>query len=187
MGQAPDSTVGCRFCGGASFSVGRRDLPICDYCGQPLAPSGGRCPRCDAVNGPSARACHGCGALLARPCPVCGALNPLDAPSCVVCSQTLATTEALFQRITTKTEDQLRRARDKGHRIKAEEEAASRARLARMWAEEERERQALAEASGRRRQRERRLILVAAVLAGLGILAVLVLSILSESGFSPTF
>jgi ferric-dicitrate binding protein FerR (iron transport regulator) len=87
----------------------------------------------------------------------------------------LTAVDALFQRITTKTEDQLRRARDKGHLIKVQEEEASRARLARMWAEEERERQALEEARARQRRRDRRLIIALVIFVGLGILAVLVL------------
>lgn len=187
MVRPPEEAVTCRACGGDSFSTGRRDLPHCDYCGQPLAPSGGRCPRCETAVDLDAWACHACGALLALPCPACGILNPMNALHCVVCSQTLTGTDALFERITTRTEDQLRRARDRGHRVKAQEEMASRARLARMWAEEERERQALAEAKARQNRRERRIIVGVIVLVGLVILVLIIVSLLSGAQPSPSF
>ena len=177
MDKRPDPAVSCPACGGASFSIGigQDHVPHCDYCGQALIPFSGHCPHCEADNERDARTCGACGALLSHPCPACGALNPLDTPTCVVCSQALTAVDALFQRITTKTEDQLRRARDKGHQMKVQEEEASRARLARMWADEEREREALEEARARQKRRDRRLIVALAILVGLGILAVLVL------------
>ena len=185
--EQPNSAVTCRACGGTSFGVGigQDDVPHCDYCGQALVAFSGRCPRCDTENTGDARTCEACGALLTLPCPACGALNPLETSTCVVCSQTLATVDALFQRITTKTEEQLRRARDKGQRIKVQEEAASRARVARMWAEEEREREALEEARARRRRQDRRIFIAAVVLFGLGMLAVLVFTILSGQNPFP--
>jgi len=186
MAQASEPAVQCQSCGADSFSVGQHDVPHCDYCGQPLAPSGGHCPRCGEESEPDARTCGVCGALLALPCPVCGALNPLGAQDCIVCTQTLATSDALFQRITTRTEDQLRRARDRGHRIKAKEEIASQTRLARMWTEEERAREAVAEAKARQHRRERHIIIAAIILVGVSILVVLMLSLLSGPNLSPT-
>jgi hypothetical protein len=46
--------------------------------------------------------------------------------------------DAVLDRLTKSTPDQLRRVRQAGATIKAKEELASEARLAKMWAEEER-------------------------------------------------
>jgi len=187
MAQASEPAVQCRSCGAVSFSVGQHNVPQCDYCGQPLAPSGGRCPRCETPIDLDARACHACGARLALPCPACGILNPMNIPRCIVCSQTLTGTDALFERITTRTKDQLRQARDRGHRVKAQEEMASRARLARMWAEEEREQQAIAEAQAKQNRRERRILIGVIVLVGLAILVLIIVSLLSVTQLYPSF
>jgi type IV secretory pathway component VirB8 len=77
----------------------------------------------------------------------------------------------MFARLTRSTPDQLRRVRQTGATIKAKEEAASEARLAKMWAEEERRREELAHARAERARQER---LAVAVALGVGAIVVVI-------------
>jgi type IV secretory pathway component VirB8 len=77
----------------------------------------------------------------------------------------------MFARLTKSMPDQLRRVRQTGATIKAEEEAASEARLAKMWAEEERLREELTQARAERSRRER---LAVALAVGVGAIVVVI-------------
>jgi type VI protein secretion system component VasF len=88
----------------------------------------------------------------------------------LACGQALDIVDAMFNRLTSSTVDQLHRVREGGMSAKAREEEASEDRLAEMWAEEERRRQALAQARAERERQERVMINVA-----LGVVAFIVL------------
>lgn len=109
-------------------------------------------------------------------CPICGALNPPAASRCAVCSQKLDLADSLFERLATRTPDQLRQIRERGERVKKEEERASQARLALMWAEEDRRRQALAEARANRERQERRILIASLLVVVLAIIVAVVVA-----------
>ena len=135
----------------------------CPNCGHTsLTPQSGGILVCDN--------CQASYALPERECPSCGAQNPLQAHQCLACGQELDIVDAMFSRLTSSTGDQLRRVREGGVSAKAREEAASEARLAEMWAEEERRRQELAQARAERERQERVMINIA-----LGVVAFIVL------------
>jgi uncharacterized membrane protein len=93
----------------------------------------------------------------------------------------------MFERLSTKTPDQLRRMRRTGAQIKVEEERASEARLAAMWSEEKRLREEQARAQARREHQER--IMIAAVI-GLVVVAVsvaIIITLISSRTPAPIF
>jgi hypothetical protein len=77
----------------------------------------------------------------------------------------------MFARLTRSTPDQLRRFRQAGATVKAKQEAASKARLAEMWAEDERRSQELVQARAERMRQER---LAVALAIGLGAIVVVI-------------
>ena len=81
----------------------------------------------------------------------------------------------MFDRITRSTPDQLRRVRAAGATIKAREEIASEARLAELWAEDDRRREELASARAERRRQER---LSLALVVGVGVIVVVIAVVL---------
>lgn len=168
-------SVECPGCGGASFSAGPTGVPICDYCQGAFTSFAGECYRCGSAFESGARLCPSCGANLVRECPACGVLNPLVAGQCLVCGQTLAAVDAMFARLTRSTPDQLRRVREAGATIKAREEAASEARLADFWAEDDRRREALASARAERTRQER---VGLALVVGMGVIFLVIAVVL---------
>jgi hypothetical protein len=88
----------------------------------------------------------------------------------------------MLTRLTKSTQDQLRQLRQAGATIKAQEEAASRARLAEMWAEDEQRREELAQARAERARRERRTIALALGLAAIVVVIAILAAIYATSG-----
>lgn len=183
MQGSSTSQVRCSGCGSTSFNAGPDGMPLCAYCGALYAPPTSRCPRCDALYDPGRRFCPSCGAVLVRECPICGALNPLAVGQCMVCDQQLDAIDAMFARLTTRTPDQLRRMRRVGAEIKSEEEAASKARLARLWADEARLREERARSQARRERQERVILLLTISLL---LVAVIVAVVLTVTRSNPT-
>ena len=133
-----------------------------------------RCPACGAAHEPDAFYCPSCGDLLVRECPACAAPNPLLARQCVTCGQRLEILDALFSRVALTNTDWLRERRQEAPSVKAEEETASQARIAEMWAIEARRREALAQARAERDRQQRIIVSVAVGVVALAIVAVLV-------------
>jgi hypothetical protein len=92
----------------------------------------------------------------------------------------------MFARLTRSTTDQLRRAREVGAEIKAREEAASEARLARMWVEEDRRQAELARARAERQRQERLMVTVAVGVVAI-VIVVTIIVVIIISGSAPTF
>jgi hypothetical protein len=92
-------------------------------------------------------------------------------------------TESVFARLTTRTADQLRKARQRGVQIKLEEESASKARSAEIWARESRRREERARAKALRQRQER---FIVALTIGLVIVTIVVAVIVAAiAGQSP--
>ena len=164
----------CPGCGSLSFTISPDGKLTCDYCQAVQVPPDLACSRCGAVHEPDARYCLVCGADLTRECPACGVLNPLDARQCLECGQGLEILGSLFDRVTKKRGDWLNQAREEAPEIKAQQEATSQARLAEMWAVEERRREALAQARGERDRQQRVIVTVATVFVALVIIVILI-------------
>jgi hypothetical protein len=87
--------------------------------------------------------------------------------------------DAIFARLSRDTPDQLRRVRKLGSTIKAEEEVASKARLARMWAEDEERRDELTRARIERTRQERRALALALGVGTILIVATIIAAIIA--------
>lgn len=181
MEHQPASPTRCSGCRSTSFTAGPDGVVVCDYCGSARAERELECPRCGSPQATEADGlCLSCGAVLARECPVCGVLNPTAARECVACGQTLVATDALFDRLTTRAPDQLRRIRETGAAIKTEEESASRARAAQMWADERAQREAWERVQAERDRRDRLILTVVIALVGVAILLAISVAVISN-------
>jgi len=90
--------------------------------------------------------------------------------------------EALFARATGATADWLQQQRDAAPAIKAQEEAASQARLAKMWAAEERRREELARAQAERDRQQGIIVAVTVAIVALLVIAVIIVVAITTSG-----
>jgi hypothetical protein len=109
----------------------------------------------------------------------------LDAAKCLACRQTLDAVDQMFARLTRSTATRLRRTRELGADIKALEEAASEARLAKMWAEEEERQAELARARVERQRQERLMITIAIGVAAIILIAAIIAVIVLGGGAAP--
>ena len=175
----------CPGCGGVSFSASPNGNLVCDHCHTAYMPPEQACPVCGTTYEPGARRCPTCGADLVRECPVCGAPNPLLARKCRVCGQRLEILEALFDRVTETRTGWLRQIREEAPTIKTQEEAASQARLAKMWEAERQRRETLAQARAERERQERIIVAVAVASVVLVIIAGLVILVIVAGGPAP--
>lgn len=186
MKETSDPTpLECPGCGSAYFTASPDGSLICDYCHTAYAPPERACPVCGAAYEPGAHRCPSCGAEMVRECPACGAPNPLLARKCLACGQRLEILEALFERVTGTRGGWLRQVRQEAPAIKAQEEAASQARLAEMWATEARRRETLAQARVEQKRQERTIVAVAIAVVVIVIIAVLVALAIMTSGPAP--
>lgn len=177
MVEGSSRSISCPGCGSTSFTADSNSLPICDYCQVAYSVHGSECHRCGTAQESTARRCPTCGVELVRKCPVCGTLNPLDASECLVCQQTLNAVDYMFARLTRNTAAQLRRTRELGIDVKALQEAASKARLDKMWAEEEERQAELAQARAERQRQGRLMITIAIGVAAMMVIAAIVAAI----------
>jgi ribosomal protein L40E len=184
-GNSRPARLECPGCGGFSFSAGPDGRLVCDYCQAVCALAGPVCPECGAAYEPGARYCPTCGADLVRECRACGAQNPPSARRCTACGQDLNVLDALFARATGETAHWLRQTREEATAVKAQQEAASQARLAEMWAAEQRRREELAQAQAERDRQMRILWGVAAVLFFIVAVIIIVAAVLNNLSPAP--
>ncbi|MEA3340897.1 MAG: zinc ribbon domain-containing protein [Chloroflexota bacterium] len=186
--NSPPARLECPGCGSSSFTAGPDDSLVCNYCHAAYVLPGYTCDECGTVYDPGARYCPSCGADLVRECPACGADNPPSTHRCQACGQELDMLEALFARATGTTADWLQQQRDAAPAIKAQEEAASQTRLAKMWAAEERRREELARAQTERDRQQKIIVTITiAIVALLVIAAIIVVAITTSGAPSPHF
>jgi len=96
--------------------------------------------------------------------------------------------DSLFSRVTGTRADWLRQVREEAPTIKNQEEVASQARLAGMWAADARRREALARARAERDRQQRIIVTVTVAIVALVIVVVLVtLAITMSRTQSPYF
>lgn len=164
----------CPGCGSSSFTANPHGSPICDYCNAVYVPPERTCSVCGAAYDPGARRCPACGTDLLRKCPACSALNPSVVDRCLVCGQEMGILESLFDRVTRKRGDWLNYAREEAPTVKAQQEAASEARLAEMWAAERRRREALAQARAERDRQQRIIVATTVVIVAVVVVVAIV-------------
>ena len=165
----------CPACGSVSFTADPAGSLICNYCHAAQVPSDRVCPVCGAAYDSATRRCLSCDADLSRKCPACSALNPPFARECLACGQRLEILDSLFTRVTGMGARWLGEVRNGSPAIKAQQEAASQARLAGMWGDEMRRREALAQAEAERDRQESIIVtatvIVVAIFIVVGIVA----------------
>ena len=164
----------CPGCGGSSFTANPDGSLVCNYCHATYTLPEHICPFCGAPHAPDDRRCPSCGAELVRECPACGAPNSLLARRCQACGQRLEILDSLFDRVTGTRADWLLRVREDAPTIKAQEEEASRSRLADMWAAETRRREALMQARAERDRQQRIIMTVTISIVALVVILILV-------------
>jgi len=171
----------CPGCGSSSFTAGPDDSFVCNYCHAAYALLERTCPECDAVYTSDAHYCPSCGADLVHECPACGADNPRSARRCQTCGQKPGMLEALFARATTTTADWLQQQRDEAPATKAQEKTASQARLAKMWAAEERRREELVLAQAEHDRQQKIIVATAVAIVAVFVIVVIVVVALAVS------
>jgi predicted amidophosphoribosyltransferase len=187
-GSSYSARLECPGCGSASLTACPDGSLICDYCHTTYVPPERACPVCGAPYELDARHCPSCGVDLVRECPACGALNPSVAGKCLVCGQEMEILDSLFERVTGTRADWLRQVREEAPAIKAQEKAASQARLAEMWAAETRRRETLAQARAERDRQQRIIVTVTVSTVVLVVVAVLIaLAVILGRTPSPYF
>lgn len=130
------------------------------------------CPECGATSDPGARYCSTCGATLVHGPAVGG--------------QDSDTLDMLFARATGEAAHRLRQTPEDMATIKARQEEASQARLAEMWAAEQRRREELARAQAERDRQIRILWIAAAILFFIIVAILIVVSVLmNNAGLHP--
>jgi len=127
-------------------------------------------------------------------CPNCGsssfATNPDGSVMCNYCHAVYEppggqVLDQLFERVTTTRTDWLRQVREEASAIKAQDEAASQARLAEMWATDERRREAIAQARAERDRQQRVMWSVALVVIVIFVVLVIVAIVIGRVQVSP--
>ena len=171
----------CSSCGGNSFVPDPKGTMICEYCHTVYVSPENACPECGALCDSQARYCPACGADLIHECRSCGTPNPHSADKCTECGQDLSMLDVLFARASQQRSDWLDQVREEAPVVKAQQEAASQAQMAELWAIERQRRQALTEAQAAR-DREHRIMFTA-----LGVVvAIIVIGMLIAIGISLT-
>lgn len=134
------------------------------------------CPNCGTYHSQPPSSCSTCGLGMTALCPQCGARNWTGDTVCQACSTTLDLIGRLTAQADTsqRLQDQMTRARA----IKAKEEAASNARLARMLEEEQAEREALRRRLEAQKAQERNLLTMISVAMGILLLIVIVYALI---------
>ena len=135
------------------------------------------CPNCGTYHGQPPVSCSHCGLGMTSRCPACGAQNWTGDDVCQSCGATLD----LIGRLTAQadTEQRLQLQMRRARAIKAQEEAAANARLARMLEAEEAEREALRQRLEAQQARERKILMVASIGTGLFIIALMVYALIA--------
>ncbi|HOT91373.1 MAG TPA: hypothetical protein PLJ78_06515 [Anaerolineae bacterium] len=139
MNETPLYQIACPNCH-ASLDLHRKSADgtyvHCEACGSEFMLKGHLCPYCGTYHEQEVGFCHQCGAGLMRRCPKCDTVNWIGNEYCTHCGTSLDILELIVQRYIQDVEDHLYVRMDEAERLKAEEMAASQARMERMLAEE---------------------------------------------------
>ena len=134
------------------------------------------CPECGTYHSQPPASCSNCGLGMTARCPQCSAQNWTGDTVCQSCGARLDLIARLTAQADTtqRLQDQMKRAQA----IKAKEEAASNARLARMLEEEQAEREALRRRLEAQKAQERKILTIVAVATGILVLMVIVYALI---------
>ncbi|MEE8390864.1 MAG: zinc ribbon domain-containing protein [Anaerolineae bacterium] len=178
-GNSDSAQLKCSKCGALSFTASPDGNLVCDRCHTVYAPLERVCPDCGTPYAPDDRRCVSCGTDLLHECLSCGALNPLAVLQCQACGQNIGVLGSLFDRVTGTRGDWLNQVRESAPAIKAQQEAASEAQLAEMWAVERRRREALARAQAERDRQQRFIFTALGIVVAIIIVGTLVAVVIS--------
>ena len=172
----------CPGCGSASFAADPAEGLVCVYCHSTLTLAKHACPNCGAPYVPTTHYCPTCDSDLLRECPACSAPNPPSARECVRCGQRLEMLDSLFSRVTGLGARWLREVREESPALKAQQQSASQARLAQMWADEMRRREAMARDEAERDRQESILITATIVIGAIFLIIVVIAMAIAAAG-----
>jgi uncharacterized membrane protein YvbJ len=155
---------------------------LCAFCGTSFGEVTRICPQCGHYNEQAVRHCSQCGQQLSRDCPACGAKSWILADHCVQCGRNLDLINQMAQRWHHTTQQRLAEHRAGMAELKAEQERASRERMASFLQAEQVRREALWAAQAAQRQRDRQMYVLVAVGLVLFIVFVLLILLLAPGG-----
>jgi len=137
------------------------------------------CPYCETPNDQDASFCRKCGVTLTQRCPHCNTVNWIDDEHCVQCGATLGVLEWIIRRDNLGVAGRLNEQMDEAGQIKANETAASQARMERMLAEEREMREALRLRLIEQRAQEKKALTIVLSVAGVVLLIILITALIT--------
>jgi len=168
----------CPNCGAKEMAQDDRGWLTCSFCCSSFGEATRICPSCGEYNAEGVHFCARCGGALIRDCPACGASNWILARHCVSCGRSMDVIEQMVRRWQQSTRERLEAWQSSVGRLKAEEEEASRRRMAALMEAESIRQRALAVAEETRRRRDRQTYIVMSVVVAIFVLVVAVLLLL---------
>lgn len=160
----------------------------CDACGSEFILRGHICPYCGAYHEQEMSFCRQCGQSLIRRCPKCEYNNWIGNEYCLQCGAVLDILELIVQRHNHGTAGRLNLQMDKARALKDAEEAASRARQARLMEKERRRQEQIRRDLAERKAQEQKMytyFLIGVVVVGVLIVIVAILRSLGGDGAFP--
>jgi len=152
----------------------------CRFCGTQVDLNRALCPHCALLNRERERSCGRCGSQIVRVCPFCKQENWAGNESCIQCGRTLDLLEIMIQPASRDTRARLEAQRRQARLLKAQEEHASEARLARLWEMEHQRVEGIARDTGEKQRRER--LVLAGIVLVIAFTVLLVIGVLVVSG-----
>ncbi len=172
----------CPNCGAKNLVQDERGRLTCTFCDSSFGEATRICPNCGDYNEDGVRHCARCGTALVRDCPACGADNWALAEHCVNCGRSLDVIEQMARRWQQTTRERLQQWRAGVAELRANEESATRRRMAVLMETERARQEALLKAQAVQRQRDRQMYVMVAVSLAVFCLIVVVLLLLSLAG-----
>ena len=152
----------------------------CHFCGTQVDLNRALCPQCALLNHEGERSCGRCGAQIVRVCPFCKQENWAGNESCIGCGRTLDLLEIMIQPASRDTRARLEAQQRQARLLKAQEEQASEARMARLWETERQRVEAIARDTAEKQRRER--LVLAGIVFLIAFIVLLVIGVLVVSG-----
>lgn len=135
------------------------------------------CPYCETRNDQDAGFCRKCGVALTRRCAHCNTVNWIDDEQCIQCGAALDILEWIVRRDNLGVAGRLNEQMDEAGQIKADETAASQARMERMLAEERDMREALRLRLIEQRAQEKKALTIVLSVAGVVLLIIVIVAL----------
>lgn len=160
----------------------------CDACGSEFILRGHICPYCGAYHEQETAFCQQCGQTLIRRCPKCQKDNWIGNEYCLQCGAPLDILQLIVQRYNQGTAEHLDQQMESARALKEAEEAASRARQARLMEKERLRQEQIRRDLARRKAEEQKMytyFLIGVIIIGILIAIVAILRSMGSEGAFP--